>query len=163
MQKTGGNVFRFILRRMRNKVPALIFIAILLTACGKVKDFQFKNIVSWRINTLGFNASSVAAELLFYNPNSFTVTFKHLEGNVAVEGKDFGYCTSDTTVKIAPMQNFILPVLIQLKPAATLSAGLQLISRDSVRIHFDGFARVGRSGFFINYKFDTETKVATKF
>ena len=112
---------------------------------------------------MGFNASSVAAELLFYNPNRFTVTFKHLEGNVAVEGKDFGYCTSDTTVKSEPRQNFILPALIQLKPAATLSAGLQLLTKDSVRIHFNGFARVGRSGFFINYKFDTETKVATSF
>ena len=163
MQKTICVVFRFILQHMRNNRVAIIFVVMLLTACGKVKDFQFKNIVSWRINSLGFSASSVAAELLFYNPNSFTVTFKHLEGNVDVEGKDFGYCTSDTTVRIEPMQNFILPVLIQLKPAATLSAGLQLITRDSVRIHFNGFARVGRSGFFINYKFDTETKIATSF
>ena len=148
---------------MKNKIVVVVFAGLMLSACGKVKDFQFKNIVSWRINSMGFNASSVAAELLFYNPNSFTVTFKHLEGNVAVEGKDFGYCTSDTTVKIKPRQNFILPALIQLKPAATLSAGLQLLTRDSIRIHFNGFARVGRSGFFINYKFDTETKVATSF
>jgi LEA14-like dessication related protein len=148
---------------MKKNGVVIIFTAILLSACSKVKDFQFKNIVSWRINSLGFNASSVAAELLFYNPNSFTVTFKHLEGNVALEGKDFGYCTSDTTVRIEPKQNFILPVLIQLKPVATLSAGLQLLGKDSVKIHFNGFAKVGRSGIFINYKFDTETKIATNF
>jgi LEA14-like dessication related protein len=149
---------------MKNiRVVVVVLITLVLSACGRVKDFQFKNIVSWRINSLGFNASSVAAELLFYNPNTFTVTFKHLEGDVALEGKDFGHCTSDTTVRIEPKQNFILPVVIQLKPAATLSAGLQLISKDSVRVHFNGFARVGRSGIYINYKFDTETKIATSF
>ena len=163
MQQPVILIFGLILQRMKREKVILIFAIILLTACGKVKDFQFKQIVSWRINSLSFNNSSVATELLFYNPNRFTVTFKHLEGNVAVEGKDFGFCTSDTTVKIAPNQNFILPALIQLKTSATLSAGMQLLSKDSVRIHFTGFARVGRSGFFINYKFDTETKVATGF
>lgn len=153
---------RIILHFMKS-IVAIVTIAVLMSACGKVKDFQFKKIVSWRINSLGFNASSVSAELLFYNPNRFTINFKHLEGNVALEGKDFGYCVADTSAKIGPEQNFILPVNIDLKPGATLSAGLQLVTKDSVRIHFTGFTRVGRSGFFINYKFDTETKVATSF
>lgn len=138
-------------------------LVIATSSCKKVKDFQFKSISSWKINSLDFNKGSVAADLLFYNPNSFTVTFKHLEGNVALEGKDFGFCTSDTTLKIGPEQNFILPVVVNLKPSATLSAGFSLLSKDSVRVGFDGFARVGRSGVFINYKFKAETKVATSF
>jgi hypothetical protein len=133
------------------------------TSCKKVKDFQFKSIASWRINSLNFDKGSVNADLLFYNPNRFTVTFKHLEGNVALEGKDFGYCTSDTSLKIGPEQNFILPVVVNLKPAATITAGLALLGKDSIRVGFDGFARVGRSGIFINYKFKAESKVATSF
>lgn len=141
----------------------ILIIAVAGSSCKKVKEFQFKNIVSWRINNLNFTNGSVAAELLFYNPNRFTVTFKHLEGSVALEGKDFGYCTSDTTLKIGPEQNFILPVVVNLKSTATLSAGLALMTKDSVRIGFDGAARVGRSGIFINYKFKAESKVATAF
>ncbi len=141
----------------------LMLIAVVGSSCKKVKEFQFKNIVSWRINNLNFTNGSVAAELLFYNPNSFTVTFKHLEGSVALEGKDFGTCTSDTTLKIGPEQNFILPVVVNLKSAATLSAGFALMTKDSVRIGFDGYARAGRSGIFINYKFKAESKVATSF
>ena len=141
----------------------LISVVLIGSSCKKTKDFEFKNIVSWRINNLNFSSGSVATELLFYNPNRFSLTFKHLEGNVALEGKDFGYCISDTTLKIGPEQNFILPVTVKLKSGATLSAGFALMTKDSVRIGFDGYARAGRSGIFINYKFKTESKVATSF
>lgn len=141
----------------------LTIIIVAGTSCKKTQDFQFKNIVSWKINNLNFSSGNIAAELLFYNPNRFALTFKHLEGNVALEGKDFGYCTSDTTLKIAPEQNFILPVVINLKSGATLAAGFALMTKDSVRVGFDGYARAGRSGIFINYKFKAESKVATSF
>lgn len=149
---------------MKQFCSAIILIAALAgTGCKKVKDFQFKNIASWKIRSLDLNKGSVDAELLFYNPNRFAVTFKHLEGNVALEGKDFGYCTSDTSLKIEPEQNFILPVTVNVKPSAALSAGFLLLSQDSVNVGFDGVARVGRSGIFINYKLKAQTKVATNF
>lgn len=149
---------------MKKLLSIFLLVAVVAgTGCKKVKDFQFKNIASWKISSLDLNKGSVDAELLFYNPNRFTVTFQHLEGNVALEGKDFGYCTSDTSLKIGPEQNFILPVTVTVKPTAALSAGFSLLSKDSVRVGFDGMARVGRSGFFINYKFKAETKVATAF
>jgi LEA14-like dessication related protein len=143
------------------KVWMAACLLLVLASCRKVKDFQFKNIVSWRISGLSLSSGSISAELLFYNPNRFAVTFKHLEGNVALEGKDFGTCTSDTTLRIGPTQNFILPVIVNLKPTATLSAGFALLSQDSVRVGFKGVTRVGRSGIFINYKFNADTKVAT--
>lgn len=148
---------------MKKKAVIIVFAAVLLSACGKTKDFQFKKVVSWRINNLGLKSSGADAELLFYNPNRFTVQFRHLDADVALEGKDFGHCMSDTSLQIGPEQNFILPVRIDFKPSATLMAGLQFLGKDSVNVHFKGVTRVGRSGIFINYKFDTETKIATNF
>jgi len=141
----------------------LILSGVILTSCGKVKEFEFRRLESWNINGLGLDASSISARLVFFNPNTFTVTLKHFEGDVKLEGSDLGTCVADTTVKIAPGYEFILPVNIQLKTGAALMGGLALLGKDSVIVNFKGYARVGRSGFFINYKFDTQNKVSTKF
>jgi len=149
-----------------NKITAAIYLCLVmgfLSACGEVKDFEFKKIESWKINGLGLGSSSISASLLFYNPNSFTVTLKHMEGQVAVEGNDLGNCVSDTFVRIKAGQEFLLPVTIELKPGALLMGGLAFLGKDSLLVKFKGYMRVGRSGIFVNYKFDSENKVAAKF
>lgn len=132
-------------------------------SCKEVKDFEFRKIESWKINGLGLASNSISARLLFYNPNSFAVTLKHLEGDVAVEGNDLGQCVTDTFVRIKARQEFSLPVDIQLKTGALLLGGLAFLGKDSLLVKFKGFMRVGRSGLFVNYKFDSENKVAAKF
>ncbi|MES2777260.1 MAG: hypothetical protein V4722_23990 [Bacteroidota bacterium] len=141
----------------------LLILTVVLSACGEVKDFEFKKIESWKINGLGLASSSISARLLFYNPNSFTVTLKHMEGEVAVEGSDLGNCVSDTFVRIKSREEFTLPVEIQLKTGALLMGGLAFLGKDSLLVKFKGFMRVGRNGLFVNYKFDSENKVAAKF
>lgn len=140
-----------------------ILVSFLFAACGEVKDFEFKKIESWKINGLGLSSSTISARLLFYNPNSFTVTLKHMEGDVAVEGSDLGNCVSDTFVRIKSKQEFLLPVEIQLKTGALLMGGLAFLGKDSLQVKFKGYMRVGRGGIFVNYKFDSDNKVAAKF
>jgi LEA14-like dessication related protein len=140
-----------------------LFFSLLFSACGEVKDFEFKKIESWKINGLGIGSSSISARLLFYNPNSFTVTLKQLQGDVAIDGTDLGQCISDTFVRIKSKQEFLLPVQIELKTGALLMSGLAFLGKDSLLVKFKGFMRVGRSGVFVNYKFDSESKVAAKF
>jgi len=149
---------------MKNPLVLLIIVAAFaLSSCGKVKGFEFRKIESWKINGLGFNSSSLSAHILMYNPNSFPVTLKRVEGNVGVEGSDLGICISDTTIRIASHQEFLIPVDIQLKTGAALLGGLAFLGKDSVIVKFDGFARLGRAGVFVNYKFKGDSKVATNF
>ncbi len=86
-----------------------------------------------------------------------------MQGDVAVDGTDLGQCTSDTFVRIKSKQEFLLPVQIELKTGALLMGGLAFLGKDSLLVKFKGFMRVGRSGVFVNYKFDSESKVAAKF
>ena len=153
------------LQPMQKTVVAFYFLisVFLLSSCAEVKDFEFRRIEDWKLNGLGLSSGSISARLLFFNPNHFTVTLKHLEGNVAVEGKDLGYCISDTFVRIPAEQAFLLPVNIELKTGAALLGGLAFLGKDSIMVKFNGYMRAGRGGIFINYKFDSESKVATKF
>lgn len=157
--------FGITLQLMKKIAPGvwLLLLTIVFSGCSSVKDFEFKKIESWKLNGLGLGSSSISARLLFYNPNSFTVTLKHMEGDVAIDGSDLGQCVSDTFVKIKSKKEFSLPVNIQLKTGALLLGGLSFLSKDSMLVKFKGFMRVGRSGLFVNYKFDSENKIAAKF
>ncbi len=150
---------------MKNNSFKLYFFAFILfsISCGKVKNFEFKKIESWNINEMGLSSNVFSTRVLFYNPNSFAIKLKHLEGNITIEGEDIGLCLSDTLIRIAAKQEFSLPIAIQLKTGALLLKGLTFLAKDSIRIKFNGFARVGRSGFFVNYKFDNESEVRTMF
>lgn len=148
----------------RNNSYFLFFIFILfLISCGKVQSFEFKKIESWKMEKLGFNSSILSARLLFYNPNTFTITLKHLEGNLTIEGRDVGLCFSDTLMRISPQKEFLLPIAVQLKTGSLLLNGFNFLTKDSILLKFNGFARVGRSGIFIKYKFNGENKVPVTF
>ena len=100
---------------------------------------------------------------MFYNPNSFGVTLKHLESDVTVDGKKLGTCNADSTIHIKGREEFSVPVVIHFTSAAAILGGLNFLSKDSVMVRFTGSMKVGRVGVFINYKFDNLNRVSTRF
>lgn len=143
-----------------NFLYIILFVFILtIISCGKVKSFEFRKIESWVISGIGLESNTLSVRLLFYNPNTFPISLKHVEGDIALEGREMGFGFSDTLIHIAPQKEFSLPVDIRLKNGQLLLNGLDFLMKDSVYVQFKGFARVGRSSFFIKYKFDTENKI----
>ena len=144
----------------------LFFAALLLcvlASCGKTKDFEFRRIQSLDLHDISFMKSSISGRLLFYNPNRYGVTLKHLESEVTVDGNKLGTCTSDSTIRIKSREEFSVPVVIHFTTAAAIFGGLNFLTKDSVHVRFQGSMHVGRAGIFINYKFDNTSKVSTKF
>jgi LEA14-like dessication related protein len=145
------------------KLFIVAIIAIMAASCTKLKEVEFKNIVNWKLDDVGISGGKASAYLAFYNPNKFGLVYKHLEGNVFVDGKFLGKCTSDTTINIGANQNFSIPVSINFSTADVLMGGLNFMGKDSILVKFDGSIRAGKAGIFINYRFNTENKMSTSF
>ena len=145
------------------RIYCLLLVVLLLQSCDKLKEFEFRNVESWQVQNMGISSSNILSQLRLHNPNKFTLTLKHIEGNVFMENIDQGSIFLDTTIRIPSQQDFILPLQLQLKTANILMNAFNYFMGDSVLIKLKGRMKVGHSGFFIRYPFDNEIKIPKPF
>lgn len=145
------------------RVCFLLIIIFLLQSCSKLKEFEFKNVESWQIENVGILSSNILSQLRLHNPNKFTLSLKHIEGNVFIENIDQGFIFLDTTIKIPSQQDFVLPIQLHLKTANVLMNVFNYLNGDSVLIKLEGKMKVGRSGLFITYPFNNSIKIPKAF
>src|SRR5579883_2963672 len=89
---------------MKYVLPALLLLCFF--SCKKPKDFEYREMKNFKIDSLGFDHSNVSMDLYYFNPNNFRVDLKKIDCDVYVEHNYVGRFTLDTTMHIAKRSEF---------------------------------------------------------
>lgn len=139
------------MQKITRIIPFALFALLLLSACGKFKEPEFRGISNLSIGQLNLKDPLLNLQLAYHNPNRSGLKIKHAEGDAWADGEFIGHFTMDTLVMINGESDFVLPVKFKpdLKPLLKTSL-LSALGRDA-QLKIEGKARVGKGLIFINY------------
>ncbi len=137
-------------------LPALF--ALLLASCATPKTFEYRDIKNIRMESMGFETSTLAMDLVYYNPNGFGVDLKNVDCEVYVDKTYLGKFLLDTLMHIPRMAEFNLPSKIKLDMKSVMKNGLNLLVSKEVLINVKGSSKVGRGGFYKVVPFEYEER-----
>ena len=135
---------------------------LLLASCGKMKKPELVGIddVKVGLNKITAGKTSVMVYVRFFNPNSFTASLKHAEGEAWIDSSYVGTFTVDSSLKIAPKTEFVVPVNLSVKltDLAFVSLAFAQKKEKEVLLKVTGTIRAGRGGFYKNIPVNYEGK-----
>ncbi len=137
---------------MKIFLPLLLSVLI-FAGCQKPQGFEYRTFKNFKVDSLGFNQSTVSMDLVFYNPNNFGVDLKNINCDVYVEHNYLGRYLLDTTMHIAKKAEFIIPSKMEVDMKNLFKNTLTSLFRTDLLLEVKGSTRVGKSGIFINYPF----------
>lgn len=138
--------------------PLLLICFFLLNACSKPKDFEYRDFRNVKVETIGFNQSTLSFELIYYNPNGFGLDLKKVDSDVYIDSLFLGKFQLDTLMHINRMSEFSLPAKINLDMKNLLKNSAYLLLKKEVTVQAKGTVKAGRGGIFKTVPFTYEGK-----
>ena len=136
--------------------PTSILLIVLLSSCASPKTFEYREIRNIKLDQFGFDKTSLAMELVYFNPNNFGLDLKKVDADVYVDNHYLGKMNLDTTMHIPKKADFILPSKIALDLKEFYKNALNLAISNEVLVTVKGTTRVGKAGLFKTVPFTYE-------
>lgn len=139
--------------------PLLSFCIItLLFSCRQIVAPEYVSIDNIQFGGQSFSKAGLSADVRLYNPNKSNLTFKSGSLDIYVDNRLLGHTELDSTIHIAKLDTFTVPIAVNLNMGNVLGNALSIGLKDSVLIRLDGKVKVGRSGVFITRPVKYEQK-----
>jgi LEA14-like dessication related protein len=133
---------------MRLLVYCLLLLAV--TGCAKPQGFDYRDIKNFKVEKLGFDKSTISMDLVYYNPNNFSVELRKVDCDVYIEDQYLGKYQLDTLMSIPKKAEFTLPSKMEVSMKNVFKNTVSVLFSSEVLVKVKGTTRVGKGNFFIN-------------
>jgi LEA14-like dessication related protein len=130
----------------------------LLISCAAPKAFEYREVRNVKMNQFGFEKTSIAMELVYYNPNNFGLDLRTVDADVYIDNHYLGKFNLDTMMHIPRKADFILPSKIAIDLKEFYNNALNLVVSNEVLVTVKGTTRVGKAGIFKTLPFTYEAR-----
>src|SRR5262245_19690154 len=90
-------------------LSSLLLSLLFFSACKKPEGFEYRELRNFKVDSLGYEQSSVSMDLVYFNPNNFGVDLKKIDCDVYVDHNYLGKYLLDTSMHITKKSEFIVP------------------------------------------------------
>lgn len=140
------------------KIAPLLLIIIFFYSCKKPQSFDYRDMRNFKIDSLGFQYSSISMELVYFNPNNFGVDLKKVDCEVYVDKNYLGHYNLDSTMHIAKRSEFSIPSKMQVDMKNLYKNALHSLFAKEVLVEVNGTTRVGKAGIYVTVPFSYSGK-----
>ena len=137
---------------MKIFAPVLLLL-LAFGSCKKPESFEYRDLRNFKIDSLGFENSSVSMDLVYFNPNNFGVDLKNIDCDVYVEHNYMGKYQLDTTMHIAKRSEFTVPSKMVVDMKNLYKNTLTSIFTKELLLEVKGTTRLGKAGIYITVPF----------
>ena len=148
---------------MKSLLPAFI-IAVCFFASCKTPDLvepEYRDIQNVRLIEAGLLQSTAGVDLIYYNPNNYTVNLTEARGDVYIDNKYLGHLELAEKVSVKKKSEFILPAIIKLDNIGILKNQNDIYNRKEILLRIEGMAVLSKSGFTRELPFKYEKTEST--
>lgn len=129
----------------------------LLTSCSKPEAPEYLGFRNFALESLSMDSSLFHTELVFYNPNPFSMELKRGDVNVFLNDKLANHYVTDSSINIPTKDTFYVPLNLKVSPKLLISSALSmLMNNNKIKVRFTGSVRVKRSGVSFNVPINYE-------
>ena len=144
---------------MKAIIFTLVTGMVFFSACSSNKSIQqpeYREIQNVHLIKPGVLQTTTGVNLVYYNPNSFSIQLKNARGNVYIDNAYFGHFEMDETVQVTKRSEFNLPVVFKLDNIGALKNQRDLYKKKEAMVRIEGTANVKKAGITqqvpINYE-----------
>jgi len=121
----------------------------LLAACNSenIKEPEYREIRDVRIVDVGLLKTTARLNMVYYNPNSFSVQVNDAHGDVYIDNIHLGRFSLDDKVQVRKRREFTVPALIKLNNLCAIANHKEIWNKKQAMVRIEGVARVKKSGF----------------
>lgn len=144
---------------MKTMIFTLVSGMVFFAACSSNKNIQqpeYRDIQNVHLIKPGVLQTTTGVNLVYYNPNRFSIQLKKARGDVYIDNAYFGHFEMDETVQVKKKSEFILPVVFKLDNIGAIKNQQELYKKKEAMVRIEGMATVKKAGITeeipINYE-----------
>jgi LEA14-like dessication related protein len=131
----------------------LLLLMCFVSACKTPQGFEYRDLKNFKIDSLGFEKSTVSVDLVYFNPNSFGVDLRNINCDVYIEHNYMGKYLLDTSMHIAKKSEFVIPSHMQVDMKNLFKNTLTSLLSKEMLLEVKGTTRVGKAGIYRTFPF----------
>ncbi|MEO6358174.1 MAG: LEA type 2 family protein [Ferruginibacter sp.] len=142
-------------------LPTLsIFILLtnLLVSCSTPKELEYRNFNNLQVEKVGFAATSLKMDLVYYNPNNFGMELNRTDLDIYINNNYLGRTAQEYQISIPKRAEFAIPIKIDVDMKNLLKNGLTTFLTNEVMVKVTGTIRVGKLNVFKTFNVNYEGK-----
>jgi len=126
-------------------VPAALF----LVSCqsGNIREPEYREIQNVHIEDVGLLQTTAGFDMVYYNPNDFSVQLTNARGDIYIDNMYFGKFGIKDKVSVGKRKEFIVPALIKMDNISAIKNHKEIFQKKQAMIRIEGFATVRKAGF----------------
>ncbi len=135
---------------MKSILTLLSAFVLIFSACTNSKDVrqpEYRDMGDVRIIETGVLKTTVGANMIYYNPNNFSIKLSSARGDVYVDNAYFGSFVLNQEVEVKKNSEFVLPVAIKIDNIGAIKNHTDIYKKKEALVRIEGTALVKRSGF----------------
>ena len=138
---------------MKFIIPLSFILTLAVSACGKVKDPEFRRLESFGVKSFGAEKVDIGFKVTYYNPNSFGVSVKEAGADFYIDSVFMGKFTQDQIVEVGKNGEFSLPLSGSVPLAKALKLKINDLANRALLVQATGSVKVGKAGVYITRPF----------
>lgn len=135
---------------MKTIISTLTVAILALSSCKAYKNAQepaFREVQHVRLIEAGLLTTKAGADLVYYNPNNFTLTLSAARGDVYIDDHYLGRFELANKVSVKKRSEFLIPAIFNMDNISALVNQHDIYKRKEVKIRIDGMASITKAGF----------------
>lgn len=125
-----------------------------MSSCRAPQELVFRDFNNLSLDKMGFSASTLKVDLIYYNPNNFGMELKRTELDIYVDSTFLGHSSQELQVAIPKRDVFTIPLKVDLDMKNIFKNGLTSLFNKTVSVRAVGTIKVGKAGVYKNFNID---------
>ena len=130
----------------------------LLISCSSPKELEYRDFKNLMVEKIGFFATSLKMDLIYYNPNNFGMELNRTDLDIYINNNYLGRTEQEYQVSIPKREEFAIPIKIDVDMKNLLKNGFATFLTNEVMVKIIGTIRVGKLNVFKTFTVNYEGK-----
>lgn len=135
-----------------------LVIVLFIQSCAKPKELTYQGVRNFHVTKISLERPEVGMDVLFFNPNNFSLTIKNINLDVLINAKLVGKITMETNTVVPANATFAMPIALETELKRVLPNAMQLLLNKEVEVELRGAAKAGK-GVYISLPINHKEKV----
>src|SRR5687767_8710802 len=103
---------------------AFISLPFLLPSCVAPKELQYRDFKNFSIEKVGFSSTTIRMDLIYYNPNNFSLQLKTTDLDIFLDNNYLGRTMQEQQLTIPSRAEFSIPITMEVDMKHLLKNGI---------------------------------------
>ena len=139
-------------------LAGLASLPLLLISCSTPKELEYRDFKNFTITKAGFSSTAIRMDLVYYNPNNFSLQLKSTDLDIFLESSYLGHTVQEQQLTIPSRAEFFIPVMVDVDMKNLLKNGLITLLNNEVNVKVTGSVKIGKANIFKSFPVSYEGK-----